>query len=149
MRKVPFCDDINSVKCNRRKLKRGDSVLQKTGRHAFFFFYASVVSTVVFGLVVKDFLLFEYRTPTTLHVVQTTAVSRRNANLHFSFFSLHYFSSGSSLQLFPPTGTHLPKSVQMSGHVHYIFVCVCVVACLHCFVWPFWSGCHSVINHQA
>lgn len=93
--------------------------------HFFFFFYASVVSTVVFGLVVKDFLLFEYWTPTTLHVVQATAVSRRNANLHFSFFSLHYFSSGSSLQLFPPTGTHLPKSVQMSGHVHYIFVCVC------------------------
>lgn len=149
MRKVPFCDDINSVKCNRRKLKRGDSVLQKTGRHAFFF-YVSVVSTVVFGLVVKDFLLFEYRTPTTLHVVQTIAVSRRNANLHFSFFSLRCFLVRI---VTPALSPHWHTFTEICANVWTcsldFCVCVCVVACLHCFVWPFWSGCHSVINHQA
>lgn len=113
--------------CNRWKLKRGDSVLQETGRRASFLCKCCQHSCLwsggegLFIIWISDTHDF-VRRPDHCGIA-----SKREPT--FFLFLFHYFSSGLSLQLFPPLA-HVYQNLCKCWDMFIGFIFLCVCGCL-------------------
>lgn len=116
----------------------------KTGRHAFFWSVDFFI-TVVFGLVMKDFfIIWISDTHDSLPHPDHCGISLKPKPA-FSLFLCNY----TPLRIVTATLPPLAWIEQNLCECLDMFIWLFAVVCLHRFVWPFWFGCHSYINHQA